>query len=77
MAGWGVLEMRFNIYGHYDLDVIRDGTQWKVFELGEGKRALLHDVVIPSEVGEHEVATYLDDLFHELAKPGQSIRRVG
>jgi len=69
--------MRFNIYGHYDLEVIRDGTEWKVFKLGEGKRAFLSDIVIPGDLGEHEIETYLDDLFHEFAKPGQSIRRIG
>jgi hypothetical protein len=69
--------MLFDIYGHYEVDVIRDGAKWKVFNLGEGKRILLSDLIIPSEVQEHEIATYLDDLFHELAKPGQKIRRVG
>ena len=68
--------MRFDIYGHYELDVIRDGTGWKVFNLGDGKRVLLNDIVIPSEIQEEEMATYLDDLFHELARPGQTIRRV-
>jgi hypothetical protein len=69
--------VRFDIYGHYELDVVRDGDKWSVFNLDAGKRVLLKDVVIPTEVQENEVATYLDDLFHELAKPGQSIRRVG
>ena len=34
------------------------------------------NVVIPIEVQEHEIATYLDDLFHEGARPGESVRRV-
>ena len=53
--------MRFDIYGHYEVDVIRDGAKWKVFNLGEGKRTLLSDLIIPGQVPEHEIATYLDD----------------
>ena len=68
--------MRFDIYGHYQLDVIREGAKWKVFALGDGKCVLLNDVIIPSEIQEQELATYLDDLFHELARPGQTIRHV-
>ena len=68
--------MRFDIYGKSKLDIVRDGDRWKVYALGEGKRTLLGDVVIPPEITEHEVAIYLDDLFHELARPGQTIRRI-
>jgi len=68
--------MRFDVYGRYELDVIRDGSKWKVFRRGDGKRVLLDDVVIPAEIDEDEIATYLDDLFHELARPGQIVRRV-
>ena len=68
--------MRFDIYGQYEVDVIREDARWKVFNLGEGKRTLLSDLIIPSQVQEHEIATYLDDLFHKFAKPGQKIQRV-
>ena len=68
--------MRFDIYGHYELDVIRDGAKWKVFERGEGKRVPLNSVIIPADLREDEIATYLDDLFHALARPGQTVRRI-
>lgn len=68
--------MRFDIYGKQQLEVVRDGGAWKVYGVGDGKRVLLSDVVIPAEVEESEISTYLDDLFHELARPGQTIRRV-
>ena len=68
--------MRFDIYGRDELDVILDGDRWKVYALGDGKRTLRSDVVIPAEVTENEIATYLDDLFHEAARPGQTIRRI-
>ena len=68
--------MRFEIYGREELDIIRDGDQWKVYAVGNGKRTLRSDVVIPMEVTDNEIATYLDDLFHEAARPGQTIRRI-
>lgn len=69
--------MRFDIYGQQELDVIRDGGGWKVYGVADGKRILLSDVVIPAEVEESEMSTFLDDLFHELARPGKTIRRLG
>ena len=69
--------MRFDIYGKDQLEIVRDGGRWKVFGLGDGKRIPRGDVVIPAEVVADEIVQYLDDLFHELARPGQTIRRVG
>jgi len=68
--------VRFDIYGRHQLDVVREGGKWKVFNVASGKREPATNVVIPTEVQEHEVATYLDDLFHEGARPGESVRRV-
>ena len=69
--------MRYSIYGHFELDVVREGGNWKVFNVAAGKRVLRNDVIIPAEVQADEIATYLDDLFHELARPGQAISRLG
>jgi hypothetical protein len=68
--------MRFDIYGQRQLDVIRDGMGWKVYEVGAGTRVLLNDVIIPADVDENDISTFLDDLFHELARPGKTIRRI-
>ena len=38
-----------------------------------GKRTMLNDVVIPPTVAAGEVATYLDDIFHEFAWPGETV----
>jgi len=69
--------VRFDIYGHYELDVVREGANWKIFELGAGTRVPLNSVIIPADIDENEIAIYLDDLFHELARPGQVVRRIG
>jgi hypothetical protein len=67
---------RFDIYGRYVVEVVREGSQWKVFSIGEGKRVLASNIVIPPNVPEQALATYLDDLLHELATPGRTIRAV-
>jgi hypothetical protein len=65
--------MRFNIYGRFQLDVRRENESWEVYRLELGKRAKVNDVVIPSTLEAEEIATYLDDVFHELSGPGQRI----
>jgi hypothetical protein len=65
--------MKFDVYGRFQLEVVREKDQWVAYRLGLGKRALA-DLAIPSSVAPSEVETYLDDLLHELAGPGQSVR---
>jgi hypothetical protein len=69
--------MRFDIYGHYELDVVREGASWRLFKLGPGTRTPLNSVIIPANIEENEIGIYLDDLFHELARPGQVVRLIG
>jgi len=40
-----------------------------------GRRLKAGEFVIPSSLPEAEIGTFLDDIFHELAKPGQTVRR--
>lgn len=71
--------MRFSIYGRYDLEVVRVDGAWvaqRVDGSGPTARRRSADLVIPADLGEGEVATYLDDLLHELARPGDEIRRL-
>ncbi|KQV86216.1 hypothetical protein ASD15_29505 [Massilia sp. Root351] len=65
--------MKFNIYGRFQLDVRRVGDEWEVYRLDYGKRVPMEEIVIPPTLPEDEIATYLDDIFHELAGFGQSI----
>ena len=69
--------MRFNVYGRFELEIMRDNEAWVVFRLVPGKRVRAADLVIPSEIRAGELATYLDDVFHELAQPGDSVTVVG
>jgi hypothetical protein len=68
--------MRFNIYGRFRVEVRRENDSWAVYRAELGKRTQLHDVVIPSNLEAHDIATYLDDVFHELAGVGQSVEHL-
>lgn len=65
--------MRFNIYGRFQLEVRRENGSWEIYRHEPGKRAKVCDVVIPAILDAAEIATYLDDIFHEFSGPGQSI----
>jgi len=69
--------MKFDVYGRFQLEVVRENDSWVVYRLAPGKRIRSNDFIIPSEVKPHEVAGYLDDIFHELAAPGKQVRQVG
>ena len=68
--------MRFDVYGKYEIEVRREGGSWKADRLGGGKRRPLHDLVLPPDLPEDQVATHLDDLLHEQAGPGETVRRI-
>jgi hypothetical protein len=65
--------MRFNIYGRFQLEVRRENDSWEVYRLEPGRRAKVNDLIIPSSLNSDEIATYLDDIFHELSGFGQRI----
>jgi hypothetical protein len=68
--------MIFDIYGRFRLDVRRENDSWVVYLPEPGKRARANDVVIPSTLQADEIATYLDDIYHELAGPGQRVELI-
>lgn len=68
--------MKFNIYGRFQVDVQRENAAWAVYRSELGKRTLLNDVVVPPDLTANELATYLDDIFHEFAGIGQNVQLV-
>jgi hypothetical protein len=68
--------MKFNIYGRCQLEVRRENDAWIVYRAELGKRTRLHDVIIPPELAAQEIATYLDDVFHEYAGIGQTVEQL-
>lgn len=68
---------RFDIYGRMQLLVEQDKSGYRMYILGaEGKRRLFNDFTIPDNLTINELASYLDDMLHELAKPGQRVLRI-
>ena len=67
--------MKFDVYGRFQVEVLRENGQWVVYKLGPGTR-VRSGFMIPSDVEASEVGTYLDDLLHELSGPNQSVRKL-
>jgi hypothetical protein len=68
--------MRFDVYGRFRIDVVREHGRWVAYRVGDGLRTPRHDIVIPAQVTEAELETYLNDLLHEFAEPGRTLRRL-
>lgn len=76
LAGGWPETMRFDIYGRFQLEVVREDGRWIMFRLDYGKRRVVSDFTIPESLGPDELATYLDDMLHEWAGPGDVVRRI-
>ncbi len=68
--------VKFDIYGRYRLEVIREAGSWVVYRVDNGKRRKESALVVPSSIRAGDLPTYLDDILHELAHPGATIRRL-
>ncbi len=58
----------YNVFGR-TLAVKREGEHWLLFraDLTEGKFSRIYDIIIPDDMAEHEIAGWLNDIFHEAA----------
>lgn len=65
--------MRFNVYNRFQLDIVREGAAWVCYQGAAGKRVPAAGIVIPPELAADELAEYLDDIYHELARPGDAV----
>jgi hypothetical protein len=70
----GASQMKLDVYGRFQLEVLRENNSWVAYRVGPGTRSRDTDVVIPNSLAPEEIAGYLDDLFHELSGFGQTIR---
>ena len=68
--------MKFDIYGKFQLDVVREAGTWVAYRLESGKRISLRDFSIPDFLDEGELATYLDDVYHEMGGPDERVTRM-
>lgn len=59
--------IRFNVFGQRML-VQRKDQHWLLYKDSEtGIRARVYDVVIPDDLKEQDLASYLDDIYHEFS----------
>ena len=66
------MRLKFDVFGK-KMSVSRKDGQWLLFnESVTGLKARVYDVVIPSELQEDEIATYLDDIYHEYSSEGHT-----
>lgn len=75
-ANSGESDMRFDIYGRFQLEIRRENDCWVVYRHELGKRARVYDVVIPPTLAAEEIANWLDDIYHEFSGPGQRVERL-
>ena len=65
--------MRLNAYGR-KIEVTKISNNWVTFYLGnEGKKRTAHYIVIPNNIKENEIVSYLEDLLHEWATHSNNI----
>ena len=68
--------LRFDVYGRFVLQVERRQGQWIVHRAGNGLRRRERDLIIPAELDAADIASFLDDVYHELAGPGDRVVRL-
>lgn len=66
--------MKFDVYGRFRIDIVREGARWVVYRIQEGKRVHDDTIAIPAGLRPDEIAGYLDDVLHEWSRPGRKIR---
>ena len=71
-------DLKFDVYGRFFV-VLRDGGDgwWEGARLGsDGKRSHLPEVLIPVESDLAAIVDHLEAVYHEWARPGESITRL-
>lgn len=68
--------MKFDIYNRFIIEIIRKDGRWLAFRLGEGSKIPEANLIVPQDLGESELITFLDDIFHECALPGKLIKKL-
>jgi hypothetical protein len=59
--------IKFNVFGK-QMSVLKKEQAWQLFnESDTGIRSRVYDVVIPADLKPAELATYLDDIYHEFS----------
>jgi hypothetical protein len=69
--------MKFDVYGLFQVEVRREDDHWVAYSIALGKRTRVDNLAIPEDLHTpQEIARYLDDMYHETARPGQSVSLI-
>jgi hypothetical protein len=68
--------LKFDVYGRFRIEVAREGEAWVAYLLEPGKRIKMPELAIPKMLAAHEIATFIDDLYHEKSRPGDAVRLI-
>ena len=68
--------MKYNVYGKFKVEVVRQRDVWQVFRIGQGVKRPEPDVHINPDASESEILVALDDAFHEWSVPDTSIEEI-
>lgn len=68
--------VRFSIYDRFFIEIERVSGRWRAFRPGDGTRRPEPDLVIPPDVDAASLQRFLEDVYHEYARPGHSVRRL-
>ena len=60
--------IKFNVFGRIVI-VMREASGWQAYYPGPDGKKRPADFIIPDFVTDNELEQYLDDLFHEDARP--------
>jgi hypothetical protein len=70
------MNMKFNIYNRFVLEIIRKEKRWIAFRIGEGVKVPESNLIIPQDLEESELIYFIEDIYHEFAQPGKSIENL-
>ena len=70
------VSVRFDVYGRFELEVVKEKGVWIAYRIALGTRVRENALVFPEVIEASELVTYIDDVFHELSGPGQSVRVI-
>ncbi|MGE0109146.1 MAG: hypothetical protein AB7S81_05195 [Bdellovibrionales bacterium] len=66
----------YDIYGRRRIEIVCKGKMRTAYRLIGERRQIEPDFVIPDGYNEAQIRTYLDDMLHEMARPGQIIKLI-
>jgi hypothetical protein len=67
------MNMKFSIYDRFVVEIIRKEKRWIAFRIGEGVKVPERNLIVPQDLEESELITFIEDMFHEYAQPDKSI----